>query len=255
MIKVNFHIHSKASFDGFNSFRAIYKNSKAIGLDAIAITDHDTIQGAIDFREWLKTTNKKDLEVIIGEEVTCKDGAHIIGLFLEKHIETSSPLEVIKAIKQQEGLVYFPHPSRKDGIFNSLESEEALAEGHFIEVFNAKINHQFNIEVLEKGKKYPHLIPFGGSDAHYNADLLKGYTVIKGPVLEIKERLLNISNKDVEVYGHKRLAGGTRYLEGYYKHKDKLNLPIPIKELAKKVFPYYKNLMDKRETLNIERII
>lgn len=255
MIKVNFHIHSKASFDGFNSFRVIYNKSKAMGLDAIAITDHDTIDGAIAFRKWMKKTKRKDLQVIIGEEVTCKDGTHIIGLFLEKHIETGSPLEVIEAIKKQNGLIYFPHPSRNDGIFNSLESEEALTQGNFIEVFNAKINHQYNEEALEKAAKYPHLIPFGGSDAHYNMDLLKGYTVIKAPKLDIKESLSSLDLINVEVYGHKRLSGGTNYLEGYYKYKEKLSLPKQVKELAKIVFPHYKNIMDKKETLKIERII
>jgi len=52
-------------------------------LNVIAITDHDTIQGALRAADRAARLSK--LQVVVGEEVTSRDG-HILGLFLEKRV-------------------------------------------------------------------------------------------------------------------------------------------------------------------------
>ena len=80
--KADLHIHSNCS-DGKPSIEEIleYVEHKT-DLDVIAITDHDTIDGALLAQELMKR-KKYRFEVIIGEEISTKRG-HIIGLFLKK---------------------------------------------------------------------------------------------------------------------------------------------------------------------------
>ncbi|NAS31628.1 PHP domain-containing protein [Flavobacteriaceae bacterium R38] len=255
-LKASFHIHSTASFDGYNSSSAIYRFARRAQLDVIAITDHDTIKGAVEFEKWLKEKNKKDLTAIIGEEITCVDGTHIIGLFLEKHIDSDTPVNVVNKILDQKGLVYFPHPTRKDGIFNSEDFEKVIDKGHFLEIFNAKINDTFNISAQEIFIKYPHLIPIGGSDAHYNSDILKCYNElnIQNEEEDLKNQLIKLKTADIAIFGKKKKSGSNNYFQGYYKYKEKLNLPQFLREIGKKVFPLYKNFKERKTNHTLESI-
>ena len=49
-------------------------------LDVIAVTDHDTIEGALRARE--HAAKRARFHVIVGEEVSSRDG-HIVALFIE----------------------------------------------------------------------------------------------------------------------------------------------------------------------------
>ncbi|MGC4100565.1 PHP domain-containing protein [Ferruginibacter sp.] len=173
----NFHVHTSYSEDGYNTFSQLYKHAQKNHIDVLAITDHDTIDGAVDLAKWIKAKNKKELQIIAGEEVTCADGTHIIGLFLKNNIigkaAGKAPIDVVKEIKAQGAFVYFPHPDRKDGILNSEGFEKVLPFGDFYEYFNAKINNDFNESAVSKLAAYTHLKPLGGSDAHYNYDIRK----------------------------------------------------------------------------------
>jgi predicted metal-dependent phosphoesterase TrpH len=76
-------------------------------LDVIAVTDHDTVRGALEARELAAATR---LEVIVGEEVSSRDG-HILGLFLEKRIRPGmSAAATVDAIHDQGGLAVAAHP-------------------------------------------------------------------------------------------------------------------------------------------------
>ncbi|GFZ83678.1 hypothetical protein GCM10011531_13260 [Aquaticitalea lipolytica] len=252
--RANFHTHTTASFDGYNSYKAIYSKCKQAGINIIAITDHDTIDGAIGLLKWLKNNNKKDLEVIIGEEVTCTDGTHIIGLFINKFIPSDAPLNVIQQIKLQNGLVYFPHPARKDGIMQSAFYNEAIKLGDAFEVFNAKINNDFNEAAQNEIVKHPHLIPLGGSDAHYNSDILKCVCEINLDTKNLKGSLLSCNKENIQIFGLKKQSGDNNYFSTYYKVKNKLNLPQIVRNLGKFVFPLYKNFKERNTSYKLENV-
>ena len=104
------------------------------GLDCIAVTDHNTIQGA------LKVQAMAPFQVIIGEEIKSA-GGEIIGLFLKEGIPRGLPaLETVRLIKEQGGLVSIPHPF--DHFRRSVISREALNEVlphvDIMEAFNAR---------------------------------------------------------------------------------------------------------------------
>ena len=253
--KANFHIHTTASFDGYNAFPAIYKKCKQAGINLIAITDHDTIDGAIKFRKWLEKNQITDLTLIPGEEITCTDGTHIIGLFIDNFIPSDTPLNVIKSIKEQEGLVYFPHPARKDGIMNSASYNDAVKLGNAFEVFNAKINNEFNIAAQEELLKHTHLIPLAGSDAHYNADILKCICEIELDQKDLKISFLNNGKDKISIYGYKKQRGDNNYFSSYYKIKDELNLPQFVRKIGKFIFPLYKNFKERNNIYKLENIM
>lgn len=250
----NFHIHTRYSSDGHNSIARIYQHAKENNINVLAITDHDTIEGAAAFLHWIKTKNKTGLQIIVGEEVTCSDGTHIIGLFLKNKIQASHPVEVVKEIKAQGAFVYFPHPERKDGILKSAHFEEALPYGDFYEYFNAKISNEYNEAAVEKLSHYTHMKPLAGSDAHYNYDVRKCVCTIAqhGNLFETLSEYKKTGS--IKIQGVKRW-GSNLYLPGYYKYKQKLNLPVFIKEAGKKIYPLYKNYKDKKQKIVFETIL
>jgi predicted metal-dependent phosphoesterase TrpH len=78
------------------------------GLDVIAVTDHDSIEGALRAAE--HAARRSRFHVIVGEEVSSRDG-HIVGLFLERRIRPGmSAAATVHAIHDQGGVAIAAHP-------------------------------------------------------------------------------------------------------------------------------------------------
>jgi len=80
MKRFDIHIHSNYS-DGANSVEEIVEHAESIGLDGIAITDHNEIQGSLKALEF----SSENFRVIPGIEISAMEG-HIIGLNIEELI-------------------------------------------------------------------------------------------------------------------------------------------------------------------------
>jgi len=102
-IKTIIHIHTDYSADSDISLDHLAHYATANGVGCLAVTDHDTIEGAKRMR------HAAGVKVIVGEEVSTRDG-HLIGLFLEEHIRPGmTARDAALAIKEQGGLVLVPH--------------------------------------------------------------------------------------------------------------------------------------------------
>jgi len=79
---IDLHSHTSAS-DGTFSPKELVNLAKSVGIEAIAITDHDTIEG---LPEALEEGKKKGIEVIPGVEISIDHqpgSMHVLGLFLD----------------------------------------------------------------------------------------------------------------------------------------------------------------------------
>jgi dephospho-CoA kinase len=159
--RVDLHMHTSASPDCLSAPADVVRYAREIGLDKIAITDHNEIEGAFEGRDI-----DPDL-VIVGEEVRTDEGLDLIGLFLTELIPRGGTFrEVAEEIRRQGGVVYVPHPfdSHRGTTEEFLEGVRDCIDA--VEGFNARIhdprrNQRAQNWALANG------FPLGaGSDAH-----------------------------------------------------------------------------------------
>src|SRR6266511_882053 len=139
--------------------------AEAIGLGAIAVTDHNVFGGALETAEIARGRN---LVVIPGEEVKTDEQGEVIGLFLSEEIPRGmSFADTIAAIREQDGLVFLPHPfDRMHAVPDAATLHRHLGEIDLFEVYNARVLFEAaNDEALRFARKY-NLTMGAGSDAH-----------------------------------------------------------------------------------------
>jgi hypothetical protein len=164
------HIHTDFS-DGLHPPRAVVQSAYRHGLSVIAVTDHDTLEGAFRARDYAWTRSDLGVEVIIGEEISTLNG-HVLGLFLESFIPPRlSAQRTVELIHRQGGLAVLAHPynlfvGHVKGFPRAIQlldvipfdGVETLCLGDALSFWsNAKSHH------LESAKKFAAL---GSSDAH-----------------------------------------------------------------------------------------
>ena len=194
-IRVEVHTHTKYSKDSMLGKYLYLIMLKVRKIDIIAITDHNTIKGGMEYKKFLE---KYGIRVIVGEEVFTTKG-EIIGLFLEKEILAGlSPEETIKEIKEQNGIVYIPHPydeKRYRTVLPVEEIEKNIEDIDIIECHNGRnIREEFSIKQEEIANRYNKL-KMVGSDAHIFFELGRNFNIIKN--FSSKEEFLS-NLKEIE---------------------------------------------------------
>jgi hypothetical protein len=102
------HLHTVFS-DGADEPEDVVDAARRRGLDVLAVTDHDTIEGAL-LAARHAAGHEGGPEVIIGEEVSSRDG-HILGLFLQRLVPRGlSAEETVDLIHAQQGIAIAAHP-------------------------------------------------------------------------------------------------------------------------------------------------
>jgi predicted metal-dependent phosphoesterase TrpH len=166
LIEVDLHMHTDHSGDCATPVDVLLQTARDRGLEAIAITDHNEVSGALEARRIAEQMG--DLKVIVAEEVKTAEQGEVIGLFLEEKIPKGLTMaETIAEIRRQGGLVYVPHPFDR---FHSVPDYEHLLdmveEIDLLEVFNPRVAlTSFNEEAVRFASKY-RIVPAAGSDSH-----------------------------------------------------------------------------------------
>ena len=160
----DFHIHTHHSKDCVMPVADILERAREVGLDVVAITDHDSAAGGLEARE---LADRYGVRVIVGEEVKSSEG-EIIGLFLERTIPGGmSFAETIAAIREQGGITYVPHPfDRLHTIPSPSVLRDNVADIDVVEVFNSRLAFPGFNELAERFAQRYRLPAAGGSDAH-----------------------------------------------------------------------------------------
>ncbi|MDQ3571864.1 MAG: PHP domain-containing protein [Actinomycetota bacterium] len=164
-IHVDLHMHTDHSADCATPVRTLLETARDAGLDAIAITDHNEVSGAIEASE---IADEIGIKVIVSEEVKTAEQGEVIGLFLKEKIERGMTMaETIAEIRRQGGLVYVPHPfDRLHSVPDYEHLLDMVEEIDILEVFNPRVAlTAFNEEAERFAAKY-RIVPGAGSDSH-----------------------------------------------------------------------------------------
>ena len=174
MLKADLHIHTRFSPDSELSPERLVERCLKVGLNCIAVTDHNSIEGALAVKEIAP------FRVIVGEEIASASG-EVTGLFLEREVPANLPAkETGRLIKEQGGLVSLPHPFDRfrskvitpDGI------DEILPHVEIVEAFNARNNfNSDNLRAEELARQHGLLVS-AVSDSHTAVELGRTYTEI-----------------------------------------------------------------------------
>ncbi len=196
MIKADLHIHTKYSVDCNISLEQIISRCLEIDINCLAVTDHNTIAGALRLKEMAP------FPVIVGEEILTSSG-EIIGLFLSEEIPSRLPVEeTIFRIKTQGGLVCIPHPydRLRLSVLRNQSIYSIIPHVDIIEVFNARdLAPNSSTKAWHITHKYGKLAS-AGSDAHTLSEIGNAY--VEMPEFTGKNEFL-LSLAQGKIYGNK----------------------------------------------------
>ena len=171
MIKADLHVHTCYSIDCLSPLEQIIERCLELGINCIAVADHNTIAGA------LKLRGIAPFKIIVAEEVLTPVG-EIMGLFLSEEVPKGlSPQETISRIRSQGGLVAIPHPFGRALPWNAnmLTSTEVLSQVDIIEAFNSRTPFSNSIAKARKLAKEQGKVASAGSDAHTLGEIGRAY--------------------------------------------------------------------------------
>ncbi len=172
-IRIDMHLHTKASFDCLSDPLKVIEAAKARGVQRIAITDHNRLGTALEMAERFPDT------VIPGEEVKTAEGIDVIGLYLEEEISKgTSARDVCRMVHEQGGIVYLPHPYASGKGGSGRYAEELAPLVDVVEVFNARLHPgRLNEPGEELAARWAKKRG-AGSDAHTVGEVAGGFVEV-----------------------------------------------------------------------------
>ncbi len=170
LLKTVIHVHTNYSFDANTSPTELIDTARQQGVDCVAITDHDEIDGA------LEAQRIGGVRVIVGEEITSADG-HIIGLFLSERVPPGMSLErTAAAIRAQGGLVLAPHPFTvlcEGSLHAAIQRLHPWLDA--VEICNAQDFLPWENDRARHYAERHSITPYVGSDSHVRGYLAACY--------------------------------------------------------------------------------
>lgn len=117
--KADTHIHTRFSDGLMSPEETVEVIARQTDIRVIAITDHDTAEGAFIAQAHAQR-HRLPLEVIIGQEFSTVDG-DVVGLFLKSTLpKYKTAAEAIKGIHGQDGLAVAVHPFSRWSTLNNM---------------------------------------------------------------------------------------------------------------------------------------
>ena len=177
-MRMDLHVHTHHSayggwrYDAIGSPRQVLERARRVGLDCVAITDHDTVNGATEALEIARSM--EGIDVIPGIEVSSRDG-HVVALNVTTKIPSGMTAEdTAERIHERGGLAVAAHPTRSSGV--TLDSG---VEFDAVEAWNARSSRREN-ETAARIADERAIPVIASSDAHHWKDVGRAYTVIEG---------------------------------------------------------------------------
>ena len=195
MMKLDLHVHTKYSTDGFVEPKSYIKHAQKIGLDGFAITDHNQVKGAA---EAYKLAKKKKIIIIRGVEVSSAEG-HILGYGVTENITRGLPAkETVELIIDQGGVPVAAHPFRHATGLGSEVVKRVKFER--VEVLNHRSMRRENQRALRLATELG-TGKTGGSDAHILDELGLAATQFQVRMTNEEDIISEISKKRTKPVG------------------------------------------------------
>lgn len=194
---LDLHVHTCYSQDSFIGIEELLPRSRAAGIDGVAVTDHETLEGSLRAREVFR-----DFLVIPGIEIETLNG-HVLGLDVEKPVRNLLGLEeTVREIHGQGGLAVIAHPfsflkpklSYPQLQASQLDAVEAVNSGSF--PFSSMSRRNRDLASLLS------LPVTGGSDAHIPQVIGRAYTVVDTRSSDISDVVEAIRQGRTEALGY-----------------------------------------------------
>ena len=170
MLKIDLHVHSIYSHDALITPKELIFYAKRCGLDGVAVTDHDRINGA------LKIAKETDFLIVPGIEISSLNG-HIIGLNVDELVPARLSFdETLDRIHDAGGIAVACHPvtffkeSLKGRISSRFDAVEVINSSAF--PFN------YSVRRSEEIASRLGIARVAGSDAHYGPEIGYAYTLV-----------------------------------------------------------------------------
>lgn len=170
-VKIDLHVHTCYSYDGLITPRELIFYARKRGLDGVAVTDHNRIDGA------LKLAKETDFLIIPSIEISSRNG-HIVGLNLKEPVPKNLDIEeTTDRIHELGGLAIACHPRAflKSSLKGNLNQKFDA-----IEVINASaFPFKRSVNQAQKIASSLELAQVAGSDAHYAPEIGSAYTLVE----------------------------------------------------------------------------
>lgn len=189
MLSVELHAHSELSHDGRDSVEFLLEQASAVGLDALAITDHDAIEASL---EAAALAPEYGLVGIPGVEITTEAG-HVLGLGIAERVPPGLPYgETLERIREGGGIAVVPHPfqTSRSGVAGKV-SHDALGRADAIEVYNSRLLTGRANRKAERFARERGLPMTAGSDAHISEMVGQAVTKVDTGVERTVEAILD----------------------------------------------------------------
>lgn len=193
-MEYDLHIHTHHSSCSILKADTLLKIAKRVGLDGIAVTDHNTIKGGVEVS---KANKDRDFEVILGIEVNT-DRGHVLGLYVNKEIKPGDFFEVSDEIRRQGGIAIIAHPFRiLPQLRSDLEGVDVKKYLDAIECYNARTSYFSNRSAVKFAEKND-MAKTGGSDSHFSFEVGRSRTIFEGGLKDaIKKRKTSVKGSNV----------------------------------------------------------
>lgn len=194
IVRADLHSHNYYSKDSVSTPKQVVKQCLAQNIHCLAVTNHNTIQGAEETRQEARSEGY-DLMVITGEEITTgvKNSAgkkiEIIGFGLEEAISPGLSLtQTLQEIKNQGGIACVPHPFElwRHGVGKELGEDvfNYALELHIPLMWessngrSSRPNNNLSREFYFRNRGL--LLNSAGSDAHHAEEIGRASLMLKG---------------------------------------------------------------------------
>lgn len=175
LITVELHCHTCFSSDSLMLPHRLLQVCEQRGIDRVAITDHNEVQGAI------KASQIDPERVIPSEEIMTTQG-ELLAYYIQEWVPPNrSPEETIDLLRAQSAVISIAHPYDRirGGSWGDDDLERIIPLVDAIEVFNARTwSSGPNRRAAELAERH-NLLRTAGSDSH--AYLEVGRTVMRLP--------------------------------------------------------------------------